>query len=335
MGRRSTGDREGGGALPRPSGRSHRGRSSASPGPAARIGRQTVTSAAAMRRELDQLHVDVAVLFPDHLLSLAMVRDPGFAVALARAYNHWLADRWLRRRADAARRRRDRAAGPGGRRRGDPPHAGNREFVCVVPAGVGVEDRSTATSSTTPCIDAAQEAGLAGRASTSVEAVYPVFPFQLEQFRTAFGGARARAPARDGGEPRHRCSRPACPCASRTSDRLHGGRDRLGSVASRTGSTRSTSSAAARCRCCRSGRATTSSGSSTARSRSRSPSGWTDIVKLFELFDGENTAMFASDWPHHDFDHPQYVFGLPFSRRGAAEDHGPERGSLLRARRAA
>jgi predicted TIM-barrel fold metal-dependent hydrolase len=23
--------------------------------------------------------------------------------------------------------------------------------------------------------------------------------------------------------------------------------------------------------------------------------------------------MFASDWPHHDFDHPQHVFGLPFS----------------------
>jgi predicted TIM-barrel fold metal-dependent hydrolase len=38
-----------------------------------------------------------------------------------------------------------------------------------------------------------------------------------------------------------------------------------------------------------------------------------DVVALFELFDGENTAMFASDWPHHDFDHPQHVFGLPFS----------------------
>jgi len=38
-----------------------------------------------------------------------------------------------------------------------------------------------------------------------------------------------------------------------------------------------------------------------------------DIVKVFELFDGERTAVFASDWPHHDFDHPQHVFGLPFS----------------------
>jgi len=38
-----------------------------------------------------------------------------------------------------------------------------------------------------------------------------------------------------------------------------------------------------------------------------------DIVKVFALFDGEHTAVFASDWPHHDFDHPQHVFGLPFS----------------------
>ena len=56
---------------------------------------QVVGTAADMRRELDELHVNEAVLFPDHLLSLAMVRDPGFAVALARAYNRWLADRWL------------------------------------------------------------------------------------------------------------------------------------------------------------------------------------------------------------------------------------------------
>ena len=42
------------------------------------------------------------------------------------------------------------------------------------------------------------------------------------------------------------------------------------------------------------------------------PEARADLVKLFELFDGEHTAMFASDWPHHDFDHTQHVFGLPF-----------------------
>ena len=30
-----------------------------------------------------------------------------------------------------------------------------------------------------------------------------------------------------------------------------------------------------------------------------------DIVTLIELYDGEDTTVFASDWPHHDFDHPR------------------------------
>src|SRR5438445_10466601 len=49
--------------------------------------RQIVTSAVEMRSGLDALSVDQAILFPDHLLSLAMVRDPAFATALATAYN--------------------------------------------------------------------------------------------------------------------------------------------------------------------------------------------------------------------------------------------------------
>ena len=37
-------------------------------------------------------------------------------------------------------------------------------------------------------------------------------------------------------------------------------------------------------------------------------------MKVFALFDGEHTACVRlGTWPHHDFDHPQHVFGLPFS----------------------
>src|SRR4051794_33191489 len=57
--------------------------------------RQIVESARELREGLDGLHVDVAVLFPDHLLSLAMVRDRDFAATLARSYNQWLYERWL------------------------------------------------------------------------------------------------------------------------------------------------------------------------------------------------------------------------------------------------
>ena len=31
------------------------------------------------------------------------------------------------------------------------------------------------------------------------------------------------------------------------------------------------------------------------------------------LFDGEDQTVFASDWPHHDFDHPMKVDQMPFS----------------------
>ena len=66
-------------------------------------------------------HVDQAVLFPDHLLSLAMVRDPGVRDR-ARPRVQPLAARALADRGALAQgRARDRAAEPGGGRGGHPP----------------------------------------------------------------------------------------------------------------------------------------------------------------------------------------------------------------------
>ncbi len=38
-----------------------------------------------------------------------------------------------------------------------------------------------------------------------------------------------------------------------------------------------------------------------------------DLVTLIELYEGLERTMFASDWPHHDFDHPRKVFQLPLT----------------------
>ena len=38
-----------------------------------------------------------------------------------------------------------------------------------------------------------------------------------------------------------------------------------------------------------------------------------DLVDIIRLYGGEDTTLFASDWPHHDFDHPRKVYQLPFS----------------------
>ena len=100
--------------------------------------RQLVTSAAELRGSLDELHVNKAVLFPDHLLYLAMVRDPDFAAALARSYNQWLYERWLLEDASlkgalviAPQDPRAGAADIG-------RHAAKREFVCVYLPASGV-----------------------------------------------------------------------------------------------------------------------------------------------------------------------------------------------------
>ena len=38
-----------------------------------------------------------------------------------------------------------------------------------------------------------------------------------------------------------------------------------------------------------------------------------DMATLLSLFGGEESVMFASDWPHHDFDHPGKVLQIPVS----------------------
>jgi predicted TIM-barrel fold metal-dependent hydrolase len=54
-----------------------------------------VVDATQMRTELDALSIDVALLIPDHLLTLAALPNPAWACALARAYNRWLVAEWL------------------------------------------------------------------------------------------------------------------------------------------------------------------------------------------------------------------------------------------------
>ena len=47
-----------------------------------------------MVAELNAIHVDLAVLFPDHLLKIALLPQTDYAAAIARAYNAWLREEW-------------------------------------------------------------------------------------------------------------------------------------------------------------------------------------------------------------------------------------------------
>ena len=47
-----------------------------------------------------------------------------------------------------------------------------------------------------------------------------------------------------------------------------------------------------------------------------------DIVTLMELYDGEDTTVYASDWPHHDFDPPMKLDQVPLSPEARAKVFG-------------
>ena len=56
---------------------------------------RSVETAADMRRGLDDLDIDVGILFPDHLLLFAALPNREYATALSHAYNRWLVEEWL------------------------------------------------------------------------------------------------------------------------------------------------------------------------------------------------------------------------------------------------
>jgi predicted TIM-barrel fold metal-dependent hydrolase len=47
------------------------------------------------------------------------------------------------------------------------------------------------------------------------------------------------------------------------------------------------------------------------------------------LFDGEDQVVFASDWPHHDFDHPAKVNQVPFGEEAKRKIFGANALRLL------
>jgi predicted TIM-barrel fold metal-dependent hydrolase len=271
--------------------------------------RQIVESAAELRPSLDALHVNKAVLFPDHLLYLAMVRDPSFAATLARSYNQWLYERWLLEdsslKGALVIAPQDPEAGAADIRR----HTGRREFVCVYLPASGLRPLY-GHGQYDVVYRAAVEAGLPV-ALHSVEAVYPVFPFELNEFRTTFGA--------------HAVAHPFSMIANMVSMLETGVPTRFPEL--------KIAFMEAGCGWIpfilhRLDKEYVERRREVPFLQERpshyikrffygtqpieEPERLSDIVKLYELFDGENQAMFASDWPHHDFDHPEYFFGLPF-----------------------
>jgi predicted TIM-barrel fold metal-dependent hydrolase len=54
-----------------------------------------------------------------------------------------------------------------------------------------------------------------------------------------------------------------------------------------------------------------------------------DVATLLDLFDGEDSVVFASDWSHHDFDHPRKVLQIPIPPEAKAKIMGQNALRLL------
>lgn len=263
-----------------------------------------------MRRELDAINVDIGILFPDHLLKLPVITQSDYAAAISRAYNAWLLDEWCSVEdgllgcilacphdpADAAREIRKYAEEPG--------------MVGVYLPCAGL-DPLWGHRMYDPIFEAAEEADLPVLLH-SVTVIHPVFPFNTHGFETEFG--------------RHICSHTFSMMANLVHMVTTGVPVRYPNLRV----------------------AFTEAGISWvpflmykmdkeyierrrevpfltekpshylkkmyfATQPVEEPEDLGDLVKMMDLYDGEDTTIFASDWPHHDFDHPMKVHQIPFS----------------------
>lgn len=278
--------------------------------PSGHEARRMVLTPEQMREELDGIHVDIGILFPDHLLKLPVISQVEYAAALARAYNAWLVDRWClpdqgllgcvvacpHDPEDAAKEIRRYAAEPG--------------VVGVYLPCAGLE-RLWGHRQYDPIYEAAQEADLPVLLH-SVTVIHPVFPFNTQGFETEFG--------------RHICSHTFSIMANLVHMMTTGVPVRYPDLRV----------------------AVTEAGISWvpflmqrmdkeylerrrevpfltekpshylkkmyfATQPVEEPENLGDLVTLMDLYDGEDSTIFASDWPHHDFDHPSKVHQIPFT----------------------
>ncbi len=271
---------------------------------------EIVWNAAQLRRELDAFSIDAAIIFPDFLLKIAGLPNPDYAAALARAYHRWIAEKWVaadndlygvivavHQDPDAAVREIER-------------WAGHPRFVSVF----------LPTCQVYPLwghpryyqiFDAAQAADLPVSLH-SVSGSSWGFPFNVEQFRTA--------------PTSHTASHVFAMMSNLMSFLETGVPVRFPKLRILFCEAGLTWVPFLRMRL-----------DKEFNENRRSwpyyddvPSKWIDrmyfatqpieepprgqdLVDLIRIYHGEDTTIFASDWPHHDFDHPRAAFNLPLS----------------------
>jgi len=145
---------------------------------------RSVNNPQAMRDELDALGIDYGILLPDHLLKFATLPNIEYATALSHAYNRWLVAEWMREGSglygaimacpqnpeDSAKEIERYAGTPG---------------ICAVYLPTAGVDPLWGARRYDPILAAAEAADLPVILH-SVTVTSPVFPAQLHQFENYF-----------------------------------------------------------------------------------------------------------------------------------------------------
>jgi predicted TIM-barrel fold metal-dependent hydrolase len=270
---------------------------------------RSVDTAAAMRAELSELEIDIGILFPDHLLLFAALPNAEYATALSQAYNRWLMEEWLLKEPGLYGVVLASPQNPEAAAREIERYAKEERIVGIYLPTAGVNPL-WGHRIYDPIMAAADATGLPV-CLHSVTLVSPAFPCQLDQFENHFG--------------RQVLSHAFAMMANLTS-LIHSG------VPARFPNLRVVFTEA--------GIAWVpymmwrmdkyfneyrrmvpfleQRPSEYIRERMwfatqpiEEPDNPKDLVATIDLIGGPERIIFASDWPHHDFDHPRTIMKLP------------------------
>ena len=272
---------------------------------------RSVRSAAEMREELSALSIDIGIIFPDNLLLFAPIPNIEYATALSHAYNRWLMEEWLTREPGLYGAMLACPQDPADSAREIERYAKEERIVAIYLPTAGVNPL-WGHRKYDPIFAAAEAANLPVILH-SVTLVLPVFPCQIEQFENHFGrqmvghafsimanlvsimhtGVMARFP-----KLRVAFTEAGVawvPYMMWRLDRYYAEYRRMVPVLEKRPS-------------------------EYMRERMwfatqplEEPDDPHFLVETIHHFHGEDRVLFASDWPHHDFDHPKSVVNLPMS----------------------
>jgi predicted TIM-barrel fold metal-dependent hydrolase len=278
--------------------------------PTAHEGARKVWTKEQMRTELNQIDIDLGLLFPDHLLKLPVLTQTEYAAAIARAYNRWLVDTWTSQKDGLLGLIVACTQDPLDAAREIAKYADHPEMVGVYLPCAGL-DPLWGNPKYHPIFEAAQHYELPVLLH-SVTVTHPVFPFNNHGFDTELArhttshtfsimvnlvdmitrGIFTRFPRLRVGVSEAGIS--WMPWLMMRMDKEYLERRREVPFLREK-----PSHYLKQVYVC--------------TQPIEEPDDLGDLVKIMELYEGENTTMFASDWPHHDFDHPMKFAQVPFT----------------------